>query len=100
MAELQADLGRGPVLLPAVAPPAGGDDVVPRVRASATPRDDVIDVLRRPAAVLADVAVTEEDGLPGRGHVHATRHPDVVPEPDHARRFDLEMLRVVDGAVP
>src|SRR5262245_59396932 len=56
-----ARVAREAVLLARVAAPAGGDDVVPGVLAAAGPRDDVIDVLRRGAAVLAHPVVTRED---------------------------------------
>ena len=60
--EAEADLGEEAVLLAGVAGPARGHHVVPGVGAAAGPGHDVVDVLGRPVAVLAAVAVAGEDG--------------------------------------
>src|SRR5262249_14812350 len=64
-AELQVRLRQQPVLLRRVAGPAGGNDVLPDVLTPPGAGDHVVDVLRRGAAVLAAVTVTDEDGPAG-----------------------------------
>ena len=73
------------VLLARVAGPTGGDHVVPRVGAALAPGDDVVDVLRRVAAVLAAMAVASEDGAPVEGYAGLKGDPHVVPEADDRR---------------
>ena len=84
-AEAEARLGEEAVLLAGVAGPARRDDVVPGVRAAAGAGHHVVDVLGRPVAVLAAVAVAGEDGPARERHPVAVRHPHEVVEPDHRR---------------
>src|SRR5688500_3281848 len=73
-----------------VAGPAGGDQVVPLVEATAVLRHDVVDgqVAADAAAVLAGVAVAAEDLAPAQ--LDARLRPlDVVLESDHRWRRDL-----------
>ena len=83
--EPQPRLGEQAVLLARVARPARRHDVVPGVRAAAGARHHVVDVLGRPVAVLAAMAVASEDRAAGERDPVAVRHPHEVVEPDHRR---------------
>src|SRR5439155_5817273 len=71
-AEGETDLVDEPVLLAGVAAPAGGDHVVPGVGPALAAGHDVVDVLRRRAAVLAAMTV------PGEDRPAVERHPALV----------------------
>src|SRR4029077_1211182 len=64
--ELHAGLSRQAVLLAGVARLARRDDVLPRMRAPARARDDVIDVLGRCGAVLTLERVADEHRTAGQ----------------------------------
>ena len=87
------------VLLAGVARPARRHHVVPGVRTATGPRHDVVDVLGRPVAVLAAVAVAGEHGPARQRDAVAVRHPHEVNEADHRRHRDVGALGAELGAV-
>src|SRR5690606_585319 len=84
--QVHAGLVRRPVALPGVAALAAGHDVLPRGRAAAAAREHVVEgeVVRVPAAVLADVLVAPEDVLAVERHALPERRAHEAPQPDHA----------------
>jgi len=90
---------RPAVLLLRVAPATRRDDVLPTVLTTTRPRDDVIEVLGRRAAVLAGPRVPGENGAPGEWGLGPVRDPDEVPEPEYRWSFDLVPLGTEDHAI-
>src|SRR5437867_7051408 len=64
-----------------VAAAARGDHVLPDVQTPARTRDDVVEVLGAPAAVLAGPAIASEDGPAREGRVGAEGDVDEAPQP-------------------
>ncbi len=79
----ETGLGRRPSALARVAPLAGSHDVLPNVLPPLNLRDDVIDVLSTPTAVLAPMIVTEEDGSSRDRHRSLIRYGHVSAETNH-----------------
>jgi hypothetical protein len=80
------------VLLSGIAPSARRNDVVPAVRAALGPRDDVIEVLGRTAAVLAGPRVAGEESATGQRGVRPERHVHEMAQTDDRWRLDLVSL--------
>ncbi len=87
------DLVREPVLLAGVAPAAGRDHVLPRVETPPAPRDHVVEVLGRRAAVLAARTVPSEDGAAVDRDPVVARHLDVAHQTDHRGLGQAEAFR-------
>ncbi len=83
--EAEAGLVGQPVLLAAVAATATRHDVVPAVRPTPAPRDDMIDVLGLRTAVLAAMPVTNEHRAAGDGDAGLVGDADVVDQADDGR---------------
>ena len=79
-----------PVALADVARPAGGDDVVPRVRAALAARAYVVDRVGVGAAVLAPVAVAGHHGPPADGDPAPERHVHELAQPHDRRHRHLD----------
>lgn len=98
-AELEADVGRRPVLLPGVTRAARGYHVVPRVGPSPASGNDVVHILGLRSAVLALEVVPDEDRPPRQRRARSERDLHEVVEPDDRRRSDLDPLGMEDLAV-
>src|SRR5690606_13773985 len=92
-------LGRA-VALARVARLAAGHDVLPRGGPAAAARHDVVEgqVVRVPAAVLADVVVAPEDVLAVEGDALAEGRPHEALQPDHAGDGEDRVRRPEDLA--
>jgi hypothetical protein len=92
--ETKAHLRHAAVLFAGVTGAAGSDDVVPGVRAPATTRDHMVDILGRSAAILAAVVVSHENRPPREGRSGPKGHLHEVIEADDTGRGDGQGLRV------
>ncbi len=81
--EDQAGLVGGAATLFGVTATTTGDDVLPGMGSTLGLWDDVIDVLRRPAAVLTPVGVTQEHRPAVQGDPARIRDLDELAETDH-----------------
>lgn len=73
------------VFFGSVARSAGRHDIVPGMGTAAAPGHNMVDVLRRRAAVLAAVAIPSEDGTAVQRHSGLIGHLHEVLQADHRR---------------
>ena len=73
-----------------IASAASCHDVLPDVLTTPGPRNNVIDRLGRPPAVLAPVTIPGEDGIAGKRDGPSVGHPHELIEPDHGRDRQLD----------
>jgi hypothetical protein len=91
-----AELGWRPITLGVVTPGAGGNNILPEVAAAPAARQDVVDGLRRAAAVGAPAAVPSKDRPTGQADIRPVRHANISCETYHQRYRYAGPLAVED----